>query len=187
MELFFSFDQQIFFFINHLPHVWWSDFFAQALSGAGSGGAVFLLLGLFLIIREEKKDHWFLVPMLCVSGLSWFLSEIVLKMGFGRMRPSLLSETFIVGTSPVSYSFPSTHAMLAFAFAVLLSGKEPKWRWWLILLATLIGLSRIYLGYHYPMDVVVGGLLGLGIGFSIVRIYNRITFKRYKRKHNFSY
>jgi undecaprenyl-diphosphatase len=163
-------DQYLFFFINHVGHTVFLDFLARALSGIGYGGIVFLLLGIVLVLREEKRDHWFFLPLAFTASISWLVSEVFLKIGLGRLRPETLAGAIVVGTSPGTYSFPSTHATIAFACAVLLSVKEPKWRWWLFTLAFLIGLSRIYLGYHYPVDVIGGSIIGLCIGILGIEI-----------------
>ena len=170
MEYLLSLDKQVFFLINHLPHTGVLDFFAETLSGLGSGGFIFFLLGLILLIREEEKDHRFILPFLMIFGIGWALSEVLLKTTFGRIRPEEVMGALIVGTKPDGYSFPSTHTLLAFAGAYVLSWKEPAWRWWLYILAGLIGLSRIYLGHHYPIDVVAGGIIGVSIGFCVVHL-----------------
>lgn len=147
-------DRQLFFLINNFPHFVLLDQFALFFSAVGTWGAVWIVIVLFLFFREEKKDHWFFVP----SGVVFIcamLSEFIIKNFFARPRPTDLIST---------YSFPSTHAFLAFAFAVILSREEPKLRNWFYTLATLISLSRIYLGVHYPFDVLVGALLGWGVG-----------------------
>jgi undecaprenyl-diphosphatase len=59
---------------------------------------------------------------------------------------------------------PSGHAMNAFAGAVLLAAAVPRARWPLLVLAALIALSRVYLGVHFPSDVIAGALLGSAIG-----------------------
>jgi undecaprenyl-diphosphatase len=60
-------------------------------------------------------------------------------------------------------SFPSGHAMYAFMMATLLTHWFPKFQIIFFLLAGFIGWTRIYLGLHYPTDVIVGGILGYGI------------------------
>lgn len=184
MEYLVSLDQQVFFLINHLPHTASLDFIAQTLSGLGSGGLVFFLLGLLLFIREEEKDHRFILPLILTFGIGWGLSELFLKYTFGRIRPDEVMKALIIGTAPESYSFPSTHAVLAFAGAYVVSWKEPKWRWWLYTLACCIGLSRIYLGYHYPIDVIAGGVIGISVGFCVVQLTTRIPLPqpRHKRR-----
>jgi undecaprenyl-diphosphatase len=60
-------------------------------------------------------------------------------------------------------SFPSGHAMYAFMMATLLAKWVPRYRIIFYIVAAFIGWTRIYLGLHYPTDVIAGGLLGYGI------------------------
>ncbi len=165
MEFLASIDQSVFFLINHLPHPTLVNLFAQLLSGVGTAGIIWFVLGVLLFVREEKKDRRFVLQMALMGVLTFILNEVLLKPLIGRLRPTVEMGAIIIGSNVGgSFSFPSGHAAISFAAAVVLSKKEPKWRWFFYLLASLISLSRIYLGKHYPFDVVVGGVLGWGIG-----------------------
>ncbi len=175
MEFVAALDRQLFLFFNHLPHTTVLDTFAMAISGIGTAGAVWFLVGIWLFIKEQKKDHWFFMP-LAVSGFgSWFLVEKFFKPFLGRMRPTADWGAIIVDQTQLdSYAFPSGHASLAWAMSTVLAFEEPKKRWWLYLLAFAISLSRIYLGKHYPLDVIAGSLLGVGIGHGALFLSRRI-------------
>ena len=67
-----------------------------------------------------------------------------------------------------STSMPAGHAATAFAGAVLLSAIRPRLAPWLILLAVAIGFSRVYVGVHYPTDVLAGAAIGLAVGGAAV-------------------
>jgi len=186
-----SFDTQFFFFLNHAPHPWWTDLVGEALSGFGFAWILWLGISVLLFIRKERKDHWFWVPLGIAAGLCYILSEITLKQWFGRVRPDALDGTILVGTIPGSFSFPSTHATVAFACAYLFSRKEAHWGW-MYMLAFFVGLSRIYLGHHYPIDVLGGAVFGTGIGVvsgwvdTVLhsfhqRVYHPMSKKRIKR------
>lgn len=166
-----SFDQSLFLFINHLPHTPLTNALGLLLSGVGTAGIIWFLLGLFLFFREEKKDHWFFAPLFLAGGLSWFIVEVILKPLVARSRPGLeLGAIFVGSTTNDSYSFPSGHATIAFAMAVVLSKKEPKWRWMFYVLAVFISLSRVFLGKHYPFDIAFGALIGYAIGLLVTKL-----------------
>jgi undecaprenyl-diphosphatase len=65
-----------------------------------------------------------------------------------------------IGPSERTHSFPSGHTATSFAAATVLAWYAPRWRWWFYALACLIAFSRLYLGVHYPTDVLAGALLG---------------------------
>ncbi len=105
------------------------------------------------------------------TGIAVFLAEgvtIGLKSITKRERPYLAYPDLITGKSPsTDYSFPSGHASAAFATATSLSLAFPKW--YVIapsfLYAGTVGYSRMYLGVHYPSDVLAGALVGVGSSF----------------------
>lgn len=167
-----SIDTQLFFFINRVPHVSFIDWCALFLSGIGEAGIIWFAIGAYFVFREETKDHRLFIPLGMAGGIAWSTTELILKPLIARLRPSsALDAATVIGGFPLGYSFPSTHATFAFALAVVLAYKEPKWKKGLFFLAFAISLSRIYLGHHYPLDVIVGGLLGWGIGTLVIRWY----------------
>ena len=165
METLLALDRAIFLFVNHWPHSALTDALALTLSGIGRWGLIWFVISIILFAREEERDHWFFFPMIVAGVISGFLSEFLLKFLVARPRPTPLMGAMVV--SPMgNYSFPSTHATLAFAFAYILSREEPRLRVWFYLLAVLIALSRMYLGVHYFSDVLAGAILGHGIGMA---------------------
>lgn len=165
MERLLILDQQIFLIINHLPHTELTNALALAISGIGTAGLIWFIITALLFIKEEKKDQWFFLPSLFAGGTSWALVELILKPLVARVRPTELMGAIIVGPASHDFSMPSGHATIACAMATMLAHKEPKWRWIFFTLAILISLSRIYLGKHFPLDVIIGGMIGWGIGY----------------------
>ncbi|MBI4991401.1 phosphatase PAP2 family protein, partial [Candidatus Gottesmanbacteria bacterium] len=83
-----------------------------------------------------------------------------------RPRPEFsIEKTIVVFDRRGTYSFPSGHTALAFAAAYILAKEHKKWSRWYYLLAFLIAFSRIYLGKHYPSDVLFGIIIGISIGY----------------------
>jgi undecaprenyl-diphosphatase len=174
MEHFLALDRSLFLFINHLPHTDFTNTIASVLSGIGQWGLVWLVIAVYLFFREERRDHWFFLPFILCLAMVWLLSETIIKSLVLRPRPGLDIGALIISATG-NYSFPSTHATLAFAMAYILSQEEPKLIAWFYILAGLIGLSRIYLGVHYPVDVIAGAFLGLGIGYVAKKIPPGVT------------
>ena len=93
----------------------------------------------------------------------------ILKPAFARARPfDEVADIRVVDRRPTTYSFPSGHAAMAFGGAVGLLAICPR-QWWLLGLAVAMAFSRIYVGVHYPLDVIVGGVVGGTIGWFVVR------------------
>lgn len=91
------------------------------------------------------------------------LSQIlvqILKHSVHRTRPYVvLDTTFVVAPPKCVYSFPSGHTNAAFCVALILCHTFPIVSPLFLIIATLVGISRIYLGIHYPTDVLIGGIL----------------------------
>lgn len=169
MEFFLKTDEQVFSFINHVPHNLFLDNLMLFLTEIGSGAAIWFILALGIAFFEKKKDLKsiivFLWPFLLSQALSSILVTFTLKPLIGRIRPNfVLPQTRLLGQPLYDFSFPSGHAGSSFAAAYVLGKKKRKLRFFLYLLAALISFSRVYLGFHYPSDVIVGAVLGMMIG-----------------------
>jgi undecaprenyl-diphosphatase len=79
------------------------------------------------------------------------------------------------------WSFPSNHAANSFVLATILSYFFSQWKYPLFILASLIGFSRIYVGVHYPGDVVFGALLGYCIAWILLSIWVILKMRELKR------
>jgi undecaprenyl-diphosphatase len=182
MEYLSAIDRSLFLFINHLPHNALFDAVASVLSGIGKGGLIWFVFAAIIFFREEKRDHWFFLPFAISGFFGSIFSEILIKFLVARPRP-VAEMGAIVLADPGNYSFPSTHTTLAFAMAYILSLEEPKLRTWFYLLAVCISLSRIYLGVHYPIDVVCGAIIGTTVGWASF-VLGRAIANKYSSKKN---
>lgn len=106
--------------------------------------------------------------LLCLAvgvALSDPLSSRVIKRWAGRTRPCrALTGLRLPDGDRGSLSFPSSHAVNLAAAATIAGAEYPAWSWALALFALLVGLSRVYLGLHYPSDVLGGFAIGIAIG-----------------------
>ncbi|HEY2788665.1 MAG TPA: phosphatase PAP2 family protein [Gaiellales bacterium] len=129
---------------------------------AGGAGAIWIVIGAAAAVRLRRP---LVFVVLVVSVRLSAILDGVLKRAIGRQRPPL-ADPRVHPLIPLPHdpSMPSGHAMMAFTGAVFLAAVVPRFRWALLALAAAIGLSRVYLGVHYPSDVLVGALLGAAIG-----------------------
>jgi undecaprenyl-diphosphatase len=155
-------DTFVFVQINQLPHWKLSDRFLTRLSWVMTSGTGWLLF-LLLATLVDRKRGW--KATRAVAPALWLATATVehpIKKWFRRRRPFLsLIEAIIVGRKPGSYSFPSGHSAAAFAGALLLAREYPARARGFFGLASLVAFSRVYLGVHYPGDVLSGSLLGM--------------------------
>lgn len=179
-ELLIRIDHSLFLFINHLPHNFILDGIFSFFSFVGFYGAIWIILALILFLFDRIKNQREIITLMAVVFMELILIELVLKNFFVRMRPELIFPEAIKVLPPsITYSFPSGHAAIGFASASILSANRKKMAILFYILAFLIAFSRIYLGKHYPIDVLVGALIGLVIGFISIKITKQIKFKEY--------
>jgi undecaprenyl-diphosphatase len=138
---------------------------ARALTRAGDGNT-WAVVGLgCLASRTTLSTHLGLRIAAATLGAT-ALSQ-ALKRSLTRARPDASIAGFEpLAANPDRFSFPSGHTAAAFAVSVALAGEPVELGPLALLLATGIGLSRVYLGAHYPLDVVAGGILGLFAGLA---------------------
>jgi undecaprenyl-diphosphatase len=110
------------------------------------------------------------IELLVALMFSQFFVQI-LKRTLGRQRPyKVLNDLNTFGIEMKDYSFPSGHTTASFCVAVVISINYPQMLPFTFLFAVLIGISRIYLGVHFPSDVLAGAVLGIASAF-IVHYY----------------
>lgn len=131
----------------------------------GDGGVIWIGISLLLLI--PKKTRKIGIMGIVAIVLSGVINNICLKNIVARMRPfDKMDNLITLITPPVDYSFPSGHTAASFAVGWLLFRKLPKeYGIPSLILAILIGFSRLYVGVHYPSDVIMGMLSGIFISY----------------------
>ena len=108
------------------------------------------------------------VSFFVASGLNALIKDLV-----DRSRPPLSMDLDALVGLPASPSFPSGHAMSAFAVAAAIAVLAPRTRWAVLGVAAVIAFSRVYLGVHFWIDVLAGAALGIAIGAGIAVLARR--------------
>ena len=138
----------------------------EALSYAGSFGFVWLAIALAISgFTRSRPWLWARVGVAIVAAES---CSAALKRSFERDRPPVadpIPEPLV--ETPSTYSFPSGHATVSFACATVLALAVPRLRVPLYALAVLISFSRVYVGVHFPLDVIAGAVLGVAIAIAL--------------------
>lgn len=142
------------------------DYFMYRITDLG--GAIFTsIFSIVIVIFGNKAIRTMGVEAIIALGFSQTIVQM-LKRGFGRERPyKMLKNLNTFKIELKDYSFPSGHTTASFCLAATLALNIPKFAIVFYLMASLIGLSRIYLAVHYPTDVLVGIVIGVGSTFII--------------------
>lgn len=131
----------------------------------GNGGWIFILLGVALLFFKSTRKAG--ASSLTAMVLGLLVTNLTLKPLVSRLRPWVVMDGFVtLVTSSDMNSFPSGHTCAAFAFGVALCAALPqKWaKAAALIAAALMGFSRLYVGVHFPTDVLVGAVVGTVCG-----------------------
>ncbi len=178
-------DKDLFLFINREAAVPQLDGFFKMLRNANTWILLYAGLLYWIIVKARPYAIPFILLTLVTFALTDHISAAVLKPWFGRIRPCY-NEEFdglirnLVGCGG-QYSMPSTHAtnhfgLATFWFLSISYMRGNKW-YWLWIWAFAIGYAQVYVGKHYPFDIVAGAILGI---FIAVLMY--FLFRAWLRK-----
>lgn len=171
-------DASLYLAINNLPHPKLADRLVYGLTSVMTGGNGWALILGLLAIRRRKYAMQAAMKILPAVWLSSTIVEYPVKKYFRRHRPFIsIMQAIVVGRKPGNFSFPSGHTAAAFAGSTLLSAYFPKGKGVFRALAGATGLSRIYVGAHYPGDVICGAIVGTILSKAIHGVLCRIWKK----------
>jgi undecaprenyl-diphosphatase len=160
-------------------HATWLDILMSGVSISGTASTIWLGFAIYALTqRADRAAAWRLLLTLL---LCFVTVDLVLKPTIARERPAAIrafDPPRELPPLPRSLSFPSGHTAAAFGAAVSLSRMWPQGRVWWWSLAIVMGYSRIYVGHHYPLDVVGGALVGVLVALWVHGGRNPATYAR---------
>lgn len=168
-----SLDGQILLFIQEHIRCGFLDVIMKAASWLGDNGLVWIIAAVLLLIFPKTRRGG-LDTALCLAAAS-ALNNLGIKNIVARARPYTVIEGLEILVEPLSsFSFPSGHSCssfaAAFAIAMAFRGKGGGWAF---LPACIIALSRLYVGVHYPTDVLCGAALGVLVAWGVYALSRR--------------
>ena len=169
-------DTTLFRLINQTGQNSFLDWFMPFMTDLKNFTYILLLLGGYIVWRERKGGLVFLVFVGLTLAITDPFSSRLLKEWIGRIRPcQVLDEVRLLTDCNTSYSFPSSHAVNIFAAAYFLSRMFRRLSPLIFGIAVVVGYSRVYMGIHYPLDVVGGAAIGLLIAWPMRRLKDEVV------------
>ena len=146
--------------------------------------AIPVLIGLLaLIVRGGRRGQIAAVLVLITASATDATVVQIIKPAIARLRPShALGDTInLLVPKGGRYGFVSAHAANIFAATTVLSYFYKQWKKPLLFLAFSVALSRVYVGVHYPGDVLFGGLFGYGMAWLVITLWVLLKMRELKR------
>ena len=153
---------RVFRAVNDLP-----DALFPALWPLMQFGAVLVVPATAVAAAAYRRFH--LAAEVVAAGVAaWLLAKVVKDMVFRERPAAILDQVNLHGASAAGRGFVSGHAAIVFALAVLVTPHLPRrWRWAPWAVAVVVAFARVYVGAHFPLDVVGGAGLGLLLGGTV--------------------
>jgi len=181
-EFLYSIDLAVFYFFNHSLSTPVLDKFFSIITSLNNWLITYvILLGLTWKYggKRGKIAVVFTLIMIIITDQTGYR---ILKEYFARPRPcDFLTDVITPLGCTGTYSFPSNHALNNFAVATYFSFLFPKFRVVLFVIASLIAISRVYLGLHYPSDIIGGAIIGIIFGYIFSEIVLFIEAKFFSK------
>lgn len=194
IEVFKTIDHNLFIFLNTFCSNILFDYFFKFITETHNLYFMMLFVGILFLIKSKGQALKIIAVVIIAMGVSDLIGGQILKPFFGRLRPShpsyffegkhlfLEGANFLLGMKRGG-SFPSNHAMNAFTFATVLTLYFPRNFLYFYIFSMLVAYSRIYVGVHYPSDIIGGGLLGILIGMFVYYLFYYIKLVVRNRKN----
>ena len=166
MEFLYSIDLTVFYFFNQTISTGFLDKFFSIITDVNKWYIAYVILVGIAFFKGGRRGKIAVIGLILLIVVTDQTGYRILKDFFERVRPcNVLADVITPVGCAGGFSFPSNHALNNFAAAVFLLRLFPAYKWIFLIVATLVSISRIYLGVHYPSDVFGGALIGAAFGY----------------------
>ena len=182
LDYFLKIDKLIFSFFNSTISNPLFDIFFPIITNQDIWTLPILAGIIILMIRGGRRGKICSAVLIVAIILADYTSAQILKPYFARLRPSheLIDGIRLLVPKGGRYGFVSSHAANMYASATILGYFYPRYKKVFFTTALMVAFSRVYVGVHYPADILFGGLLGYGLGWIVLTIWTMIKIRGLK-------
>lgn len=195
-DWFVKMDRWLFELINTKAANPFLDSFMPLMRNAFVWAPLYLFIVAFVILNFKRKGWWWLAFAIATAACTDIVGARIFKETFERLRPCNDPEMIghirmVLGRCSGGFSFVSNHAINHFGiatFCYITFRSFFRYAWVLFAWAAIIGLAQVYVGVHFPFDVLCGTILGILIGFLTGRTFNKkIGFSIFDKQINYKH
>lgn len=170
-------DERLFLYLNNL-HTEWLDVLMYWITNKYTWFPLYFLLIVVVVYKYRTRGLLMCLGMLLAVGISDHITSGWMKPFFERLRPcqapDIQNVVHVVAGCGGRYGFASSHASTTFGLATTVWLMLRTWRAgfaWMFAWSATVAYSRIYVGVHYPLDVLAGAVVGVVVGWLIYQLY----------------
>lgn len=166
--------------------LWFQEYFRQEwmmplwtfITSLGDGGWLWIVISVILLIPKRTRHVG--ITALLALGIGALITNVALKNIVARIRPyEVINGLILLVEKQSDFSFPSGHSCASFAAAMVYYKMLPKkYGVSAVVLASLIAFSRLYVGVHYPSDVIAGILVGIFSAWFACKLVKKLEDKK---------
>ncbi len=183
MNTLINIDHAIFHFINDSIANPILNWIIPIVTNENNIAVPLVLFWLWLLFYKGKRGKIAAVLLLLTVILTDVIAAQIIKPWIGRIRPShaMLDNINLLVSRGGKYGFVSNHAANTMAAATIIGYFYKKWKSVVITISIIVGFSRVYVGVHYPFDVIGGWLFGYALAWVILSIWVILKIREIKR------